>query len=219
MNQSNQRTLGAILYEDFEPLDLYGPIEMFGLLAPELKIVTVAEEPGAVGSFAGVKTIAEFGFDECPSLNLILLPGGIGSSQQVENSALLGFLRDRTRSAEITMSVCTGSAILAKAGLLDGRHATSNKQLFKHATDQSDKVHWVAEARWVEDGPYVTSSGVSAGTDMALAVISRLYGRERAEQIAAFAEYSWQSEPHKDPFHKYLNHGDLQQLLVAFGRA
>ncbi len=106
MNQSNQRTLGAILYEDFEPLDLYGPIEMFGLLAPELKIVTVAEEPGAVGSFAGVKTIAEFGFDECPSLNLILLPGGIGSSQQVENSALLGFLRDRTRSAEITMSVC-----------------------------------------------------------------------------------------------------------------
>lgn len=220
MSESNRvRTLGAILYEDFEPLDLYGPLEMFGLLAPELQIVTVAEESGAIALFAGVKTLAEFGFNGCPPLNLILLPGGIGSARQVENSALLDFLRERTQSAEITMSVCTGSAILAKAGLLDGRRATSNKQLFKHATEQSDKVHWVAEARWVEDGPYVTSSGVSAGTDMALAVISRLYGRERAEQIAAFTEYSWQSDPDQDPFHKYLNHVDLQQLLVTLGRA
>ncbi len=220
MSQSSRvRTLGAILYEDFEPLDLYGPLEMFGLLAPEVQIVTVAEASGAIASFAGVKTLAEFGFEGCPPLDLILLPGGLGSARQVDNAALLNFLRERTRSAEVTMSVCTGSAILAKAGVLEGRRATSNKQLFKHATEQSDKVHWIAEARWVEDGPFVTSSGISAGTDMALAVIARLYGRDRAQQIADLTEYSWQSDSERDPFHQYLNRADLQQLLAATGRA
>jgi transcriptional regulator GlxA family with amidase domain len=220
MNQSMRvRTLGAVLYEDFELLDLYGPLEMFGFLAPEVRIVTVAETPGPVASLPGVKTLAEHGFAGCPPLDLVLVPGGIGSARQVDNGALLDFLRARTPSAEITMSVCTGSAILARAGLLDGRRATSNKQLFKHATVQSDRVRWVPEARWVEDGPYVTSSGISAGTDMALAVIARLYGRARAEQIAALAEYAWQSDPTQDPFHQYLNQGDLQQILAALGRA
>ncbi len=213
------RTLGAILYLDFEPLDLYGPVEMFGLLAPEVRIVTVAEHPGAVASFAGVKTVADHGFAGCPPLDLILLPGGIGSAREVENAAMLRFLRERAPAAEVTMSVCTGSAILARAGVLDGRRATSNKQFFKHATDQSDKVEWVTEARWVEDGPYVTSSGISAGTDMALAVIARLYGRPRAEQIAALTEYAWHKDPGHDPFHRYLNQGDLPRLLAALGRA
>jgi transcriptional regulator GlxA family with amidase domain len=103
------------------------------------------------------------------------------------------------------MSVCTGSAILAKAGLLDGRRATSNKQFFDFARMQSEKVTWVEEARWVEDGPFATSSGVSAGTDMALAVIARLYGQERAEAIANLTEYERQTDPTKDPFHKFLN--------------
>lgn len=220
MSQSSRvRTLGAVLYEDFELLDLYGPLEMFGLLAPELRIVTVAETPGPVASLPGVKTLAEHGFAECPPLDLVLVPGGIGSARQVNNSVLLDFLRARAPAAEITMSVCTGSAILARAGLLDGRRATSNKQLFEHATAQSDRVRWVPEARWVEDGPYITSSGISAGTDMALAVIARLYGRARAEQIATLAEYAWHADPTQDPFHQYLNQGDLPQILAALGRA
>jgi transcriptional regulator GlxA family with amidase domain len=219
MSQSTRvRTLGAVLYEDFEVLDLYGPLEMFGFLAPEVRIVTVAETPGPVASLPGVKTLAEHGFAGCPPLHLVLVPGGIGSARQVDNPALLAFLRAQARTAEITMSVCTGSAILARAGLLDGRRATSNKQLFKHATAQSDRVCWVPEARWVEDGPYVTSSGISAGTDMALAVIARLYGRARAEQIATLAEYTWHDDAGRDPFFQHLNQGDLQQILAALGR-
>ena len=103
------------------------------------------------------------------------------------------------------MSVCSGSALLARAGVLDGRRATSNKMFFDLARGQSEKVDWVTEARWVEDGPFVTSSGVSAGTDMALAVIERLYGRERAEQVAILTEYEWQRDADRDPFAKYLN--------------
>ncbi len=103
------------------------------------------------------------------------------------------------------MSVCSGSWILAKAGLLDGRRATSNKIFFELATQQSDKVEWIDEARWVEDGSIFTSSGVSAGMDMALAVIASLFGKEAALKVAIGTEYVWNQDPDNDPFHKYLN--------------
>jgi putative intracellular protease/amidase len=207
------RTLGAVLYDKFELLDLYGPLEMFGSIASEVRIVTVAEQPGPVASTQGPKTLAEHSYADAPKLDLILLPGGIGTFPQLENAAMIDFLRKRAPQAELTMSVCSGSALLAKAGLLDGRRATSNKQFFDLAVRQSDKVQWVAEARWVEDGPYATSSGVSAGTDMALAVIAKLYGRALAQQIADATEYEWQTDPARDPFVKFLNQG-----LTTLGR-
>ena len=201
------RRLGAILYESFELLDLYGPLEMFGCLAPDVEIVTVAQAKGPVASTPGVATVATFDFDDCPPLDLLLLPGGIGTVRELGNPALLDFLRKRSPEAEVTMSVCSGSALLARAGLLDGRAATSNKVYFQLAASQSDRVEWRTAARWVEDGPFATSSGVSAGTDMALAVIARLYGRERAEQIAIQTEYTWHTDADRDPFAAYLNQG------------
>jgi transcriptional regulator GlxA family with amidase domain len=107
------------------------------------------------------------------------------------------------------MSVCSGSALLAKAGLLDGRRATSNKQFFDLARGQGPRVDWVAQARWVEDGPFATSSGVSAGIDMALGVIARLFGKERAQEIADLTEYEWHSDPTRDPFVRFLNQGRM----------
>lgn len=210
------RTLGGILYPGFELLDLYGPLEMFGTLGPELRIVTVAEQGGPVRSAQGPETVAEHGFDDCPALDLLLLPGGIGTLEQLANQKLQGFLRSRSRSAELTMSVCSGSAILAKAGLLDGRRATSNKIFFDLARGQSEKVDWVEQARWVEDDPFITSSGVAAGTDMALRVIERLYGTERAEAVALVTEYPWHRDAARDPFAAYLNQHD--PVAVAAGR-
>ncbi len=213
------RTLGAILYGDFELLDLYGPLEMFGSVGPELRIVTVAEQIGGIASAQGPQTVAEYDFAGAPQLDLLLVPGGIGTFPQLEGTGLVGFLQERSKRAEITMSVCSGSALLAKAGLLDGRRATTNKQFFDVCAQQGPKADWVAKARWVEDGPIATSSGVSAGMDMALALIARLYGRERAEQIAALAEYAWQDDPTLDPFHRYLNQGDLSRLAATFERS
>ena len=201
-------TLGAILYPDFELLDLYGPLEMFGNVG-EVEIATVAAAPGPVASAQGPKTLAEYGFDDCPPLDLLLLPGGIGTLAALEDEALLEFLRARSATARSTLSVCSGSAILARAGLLDGRRATSNKMFFSLATSQSEKVDWVEEARWVEDGGMVTSSGVSAGIDMALAVIAGLFGGERAEQISVLTEYEWHRDPAWDPFVKYLNQASI----------
>ena len=204
--------LGAILYNDFELLDAYGPLEMFGCLGEDMEIVVVAQQPGGVKSSGGPQTLAEYSFDNAPELDLILLPGGVGTIPELANPALLSFLKERCPKAQINMSVCSGSALLAKAGLLDGLRATSKKMFFSLASTQSDQVDWVEAARWVDAGQYVTSSGVSAGTDMALAVIARLFGEERAQQVAAFTEYQWHTDADSDPFVQYLNQADPSLL-------
>ncbi len=198
--------LGAILYPDFELLDLYGPLEMFGSLGKEqLQIHTIAQTVGPVSSYQGPATVAEHSFADAPECELLLLPGGLGTIPELENQALLDYLKQAASIAQCTMSVCSGSALLAKAGLLDGRRATSNKMFFELASSQSDKVDWVTEARWVEDGPFVTSSGVSAGTDMSLGVIANLFGVPAAEQVANYTEYQWHRDASNDPFVKFLN--------------
>lgn len=204
--------LGAVLYNDFELLDAYGPLEMFGCLGGDLEIVVIGEQPGPIKSSAGPSTVAEVGFADAPQLDLLLLPGGVGTIPELENDALLSFLRERCPLTEITMSVCSGSALLARAGLLDGLEATSNKMFFDLAAAQSDAVRWQQAARWVDAGQYVTSSGVSAGTDMALAVIARLFGQERAEAISVYTEYQWHQEAGTDPFTAYLNQADTSIL-------
>lgn len=121
---------------------------------------------------------------------------------ELRNEALMDWMRTRAADAEIVMSVCSGSALLAKAGLLDGRKATSNKRYFSIASDQGPKVNWIRQARWVDDGDRVTSSGVSAGIDMALAVVGRLYGTKTAETIADSCEYQWHRDADNDPFYR-----------------
>ena len=199
-NKKGKRTLGILLYPRFELLDVYGPAEMFGNLPQHLEIVMVAEKAGPVASTQGPKVHADYGFEDCPPLDLVMVPGGFGTLAELRNEALLTWLRDRAESAEIVMSVCSGSAILAKAGLLDGRRATSNKRYFQIAVDQGPNVDWVYKARWVDDGNRVTSSGVSAGIDMALHVIDRLYGTKAAESLADLTEYQWHRDADNDPF-------------------
>ena len=198
------RTFGAVLFEGFELLDVFGPLEAWGMLAnmSQCKITTVAEHSGAVTSAQGPKAIAEFGFNDCPHLDLILIPGGIGTRKEISNQALLDWLKVRAEKAEVVTTVCTGTAILAHTGLLDGRRATTNKRAFKWVAEQSAKVNWVREARWVEDGKFATSSGVSAGIDMALAVMARLYSAQTAEAIAIAMEYEWHRDANWDPFAK-----------------
>ena len=183
-----------------------------------LHILAIAETAGAVKSAQGPSTIAEFHYANHPDLNLVLVPGGLGTFEELNNSTLLEFIRKVSWSAEMVMSVCSGSAILAKAGILDGKKATSNKLFFSLAAEQSDKVEWIENARWVEDDNIFTSSGVSAGTDMSLSVISKMYGRDKADKIALMTEYEWQPDPSRDPFAKYLNQGNINDYLTMFSK-
>jgi transcriptional regulator GlxA family with amidase domain len=201
---ASQKTVGALLFEGFELLDVFGPLEAWGMLAAwgEWKIVTIAENAGAVRSAQGPQAVADNALAECPKLDVILVPGGIGTRKQVSNGVLLEWLKRRSDEAEIVTSVCTGAALLARAGLLDGRRATSNKKSFGWVVEQGPAVRWVRQARCVEDGRFVTSSGVSAGIDMTLSVIARVAGAEIAERIAMGMEYGWHRDPAWDPFAK-----------------
>lgn len=194
-----KKTVGVVLYPDFEVLDVFGPVEMWANV-PNLKVIFVAQKAGAVRSAQGVSAVADYGFDTAPPLDMMMVPGGIGTLPELKNEVLLQYLRDQDKRTELTTSVCTGSALLAKAGLLKGRRATSNKQFFSIAQSQDASVTWVKHARWVEDGKYVTSSGVSAGTDMALAVVARFHGKAAARRLARTLEYQWSEDPNNDPF-------------------
>ena len=194
------RTLGALLYKDFEVLDLFGPLEMFGNLPDRIEVVTVAEEPGPVRSAQGPRVHADHGLADCPPLDFLLIPGGVGTRAQVENERLIAWVRERAAKVEVAMTVCTGTALLAQAGLLDGRRATTNKMFFSWPETTWPAVRWVREARWVEDGTFWTSSGVSAGIDMALAVVARVADQQTADFLATATEYEWHRDAGWDPF-------------------
>lgn len=175
---------------------------MFGNLPGIVDTHLVAQQKGPVKSAQGPSVLAEYGFDDCPPLDLILIPGGIGTRAEIDNPSLLDWLVQRVAASEITMTVCTGTALLACAGILDGKRATTNKMVFAWVESTGPKVTWVKEARWVEDGKFFTSSGVSAGIDMALAVIAKLNGEKVSEMLATATEYEWHRDAAWDPFAK-----------------
>jgi transcriptional regulator GlxA family with amidase domain len=194
------KTIGALVFPKFELLDLYGPLEMFGLNQDAFKIHVVAETTEPVAATPGPKTQPDEAFGDRERYDILLVPGGMGSRQGMENKVLINWLAEQSKRADIVASVCTGSALLAGAGVLDDKRATSNKMAWEWVISQGPKVNWVHKARWVEDGKFFTSSGVSAGTDMSLALIEKLIGTEAMETIAKRAEYVRNADPGNDPF-------------------
>jgi putative intracellular protease/amidase len=197
---SSSITIAGVVFPKFELLDLYGPYELFGMLQDRARIITVAEAAGIVISNQGPKVIADSAFGDVGAIDVLLVPGGWGTRKEVTNPSFLRSLAELAGRSRIVTSVCTGSALLAKAGLLDGHKATSNKRAFDWVVSQGERVTWVKRARWVEDGNIFTSSGVSAGMDMALAVIKRLFDSDTADAMAQAAEYTWHRDANVDPF-------------------
>ncbi|MGE3957226.1 MAG: DJ-1/PfpI family protein [Vicinamibacterales bacterium] len=194
-----RKVLGIVLYPGFEVLDVFGPVEMWSYV-PEFQVVMIAEKGGAVRSAQGVDVIAQYSFATAPPLDIMMVPGGVGTRTELLNPAFLDYLKAQNARTEVTTSVCTGSALLAKTGMLKGHKATSNKNFFSMAVNEDPSVDWIVKARWVDDGKFVTSSGVSAGTDMALGLVMKLFGRDRARQLARSLEYEWHEDPTVDPF-------------------
>ena len=194
------RSIGMLVYPNFELLDLFGPAEMFGWLSEEFELTLVGVARGPVRSNTGVSAVADIAFGERAAFDLLLVPGGWGRSIPVDTDALVPWFTEAAEASERVLTVCTGSALLALTGALDGLSTTTNKALFQWIAGKRPEVRWQAEARWVRDGRFYTSSGVSAGMDMALAVIADLLGQEKAETVAKGCEYEWQRDPARDPF-------------------
>jgi transcriptional regulator GlxA family with amidase domain len=194
------KNLGVLLFPGFELLDVCGPLQMFGNLPDEFEIVTISQAGGSVTSRQTAALDVDVTLEHARAIDILLVPGGLGTRKEVDNATLIGWLARRALVAQTVATVCTGAALLARTGLLDGRRATTNKRAFAWVAEQGPGVEWVKQARWVEDGNFWTSSGVSAGIDMALAMIAKLVSADAAEALALAAEYEWQRDPGHDPF-------------------
>lgn len=196
------RTLAALVFPGFETLDYFGPIEMLGGFGKETEIITVAKGPDPVPSVHGQRIVVDKTLSEKNDYDLLLIPGGDAALIEGKDQDLLRWIQDTAAHAERVMAVCTGTILLGMTGVLDGRKATTNKLDFMDTVHLAPDVDWVKEARWVQDGKFYTSSGVSAGMDMALAVMADLFGMDLADRLAVSCEYEWHKDASRDPFAK-----------------
>lgn len=189
----------VILFDGFETLDAFGPVEIFGRKEALCELGYYSLPGGTITSAQGVSvdTVPLAGI---AGQGIVLVPGGIGTRQLVHDQGFIGELHRLATGAEYVLTVCTGAALLAKTGLLDGKNATTNKRAFEWVVSQGESVYWRKKARWAVDGKYYTSSGVSAGMDMALGFIADTLGRSVAVTIARDIEYIWNDAKDDDLF-------------------
>lgn len=187
----------CLLFPDFESLDLFGPVEVLQFLG-QVQLHYVSFHGGMVTNAQGTRMQT----DPVPSgdIDILLVPGGQGTRQLIDDDEFICKLADFCNRSRYVLSVCTGSALLGKSGVLDGRKATSNKQAFDWVRQSSNQVTWLGRARWVRDGKWYTASGISAGIDMALGFVADHWGREMALHIARRMEYLWNDNDENDPF-------------------
>lgn len=192
----------VILFHDFETLDVFGPVEVMGKLNQHYRIEFYSEHGGLVTSSQNVKvqTLPITELNGLNELDVLLIPGGIGTRSEVNNQAFIQILKQISNRAQFVLTVCTGAALLARTGLLKNRKATTNKMAFDWVANLDQAVQWIRKARWVADGKYYTSSGVSAGIDMTLGFIGDIIGMEAAERISTGIEYIWNKDRNDDPF-------------------
>ncbi|MEM9100324.1 MAG: DJ-1/PfpI family protein [Pseudomonadota bacterium] len=194
------KSLAVFIFPGVQTLDLFGPIELLGGFDDQIDLTLVAATEAPVPTRHGQRILPDTTIEDQTRYDLLLIPGGDSAIDVAQNPDAMSWLRDTVDRAEMVMTVCTGSILLAMTGKLDGYKATTNKQDFLETVPLGPKVDWVKRARWVQDGKFFTSSGVSAGMDMALAAAAHLFGADAAEQMAEGAEYEWHREPDWDPF-------------------
>ena len=188
----------AVLFDGFETLDVFGPVEMLGA-SGEFQIEFYSLGGGIVKSYQGVPVDTQ-ALDDLDAPEVLLVPGGMGVYDMLENHSFIARLAELSSRARYVLSVCNGAFLYAKAGVLDGRRATTYKARMERAEELFPNVKWERSARWTVDENLYVSSGVSAGTDMALGFIADVCGREVADKTARYAEYTWNDNPLNDPF-------------------
>jgi transcriptional regulator GlxA family with amidase domain len=185
-------TYGLLIFEGAEELDFAGPWEVFTMSAMLRDLgdraVLIAERPGSVRCSKGIRVLADHTFDDHPPLDVLLVPGGMGTRPEVSNSAVIDWIRTTSATVTWTTSVCTGALLLHEAGPARGRRVATHHAL-EDALQERGDITVVRDARYVVDGNLVTSQGVSAGIDMALWLVGRIDGREHARAVRRAIQY------------------------------
>lgn len=193
----SKKKVAIFIFNDVEVLDFAGPFEVFSVTSElnnnELfEVYTVAEKLESVTARNGLSINPSYEIANCPTPNILIMPGGFGSRNLMNNSVVIKWVQDCSRQAELVLSVCTGSLILAKAGLLVGLEATTHHLVIDDLRAVAPTTQVLENKRFVDNGQIITSGGISAGIDMCLYVISILLGKEMAEKTAKYMEYKWE---------------------------
>ena len=194
------RNVAILIFDDVEVLDFCGPFEVFGVTGLRdggerpFHVYTVAESAGPVIARNGLSVNPTFTIENCPTPDLLLVPGGYGTRQQIHNSTLVNWVKSQAGQVELLLSVCTGAFILAKAGLLEGLRATTHYAAVEELRALAPHTELCPTERYVDNGKIILSAGVSAGIDMSLYVVSRLLGKEQAAETARHMQYVYWQE-------------------------
>jgi transcriptional regulator GlxA family with amidase domain len=186
--------IGVALFDGAEELDWAGPWEVLAAWATQwpddgVRVLTLAREAGTITCAKGLRVLPDETWESAPPLDVLVYPGGRGTRRDLVDEAVLDWVREIAAGGTVVSSVCTGSLVLAAAGLLDGRPATTHWQSLELLPTLGREIEVRPDDRFVDDGTVITAAGVSAGIDMALHLVARLHSRERAREVRRYIQY------------------------------
>ncbi|PSR25263.1 MAG: AraC family transcriptional regulator [Sulfobacillus thermosulfidooxidans] len=191
-----QWSVGILIFDDVEVLDFAGPFEVFSVAANPVTnqnpftVKTISENGEMVTARNGLKVYPDFSFDNAPRFDILVIPGGPGAREtEIHNVNLIEWIQDRMHDVQIMTSVCTGALLLAKAGILNGKRATTHWGSYDRLESEFPSVLVQRNVKFVDEGAIITSGGISAGINMSLHIVKRLVGSEIAQETARRMEY------------------------------
>lgn len=189
--------VAILIFNDAEILDFCGPYEVFGITGGRnntqpFKVYTVAAATPIIARNQ-LSINPQYTLENCPQPDILLIPGGYGTRQQMHNQTLIDWIKECSKQAELTLSVCTGALLLAKAGLLEHLAATTHHLAIDLLQQVAPNTEIRANERFVDNGKIILSAGISAGIDMSLYVVAKLLGKKQAIETAEYMEYDWKS--------------------------
>lgn len=193
-------TVGIVLFDDVEVLDFAGPYEVLSVTQDEQKekpfnVVTISETGQEIRARNGLRVTPDFSFKTHPRLDTLIIPGGYGAREiESKNPVLIDWVKEQNQSVEKMTSVCTGSFILAEAGLLDGKKVTTHWTTLDRLEQEFPELTVIRGVKFVDEGKIITSAGISAGIEMALHLVAELTSLDTAKHTAKHMEYDWQTQ-------------------------
>lgn len=197
--ENKKYKVGIYLFNDVEVLDFAGPFEVFAVTAElsdyqYFEVFTISESGEKIKARNGLKVQADYSFDNHPPIDILVIPGGMGTRVELNNDQPLNWIAKVNEQTDITMSVCTGSLVLAKLGLLNDQPATTHHTTYDFLKKISPTTQVIEDQRFVDNGNIMTAGGISAGIDLSLHVVEKLFGKETVSKTTKEMEYGdWRS--------------------------
>lgn len=190
------RQVSLLIFDEAEVLDVAGPFEVFSVAGRRhdlnpFHVSLVAERGAPVVLRNGFRVQPHFTIHNAPTAQVLIVPGGLGTRKEMNNDALVDWVRRSAGVAELVLSVCTGALLLGRAGLLDGLDVTTHHGAYGLLREVAPTARLRPGERFLDNGRIVVAAGVSAGIDASLHVVERLLGSELAEEAASYMEYHW----------------------------